>query len=83
MPGVLEHCHFIDDIKQATVFNDLLRSKVVLAANAGKDLDVVISRAVARPALNSPESNRNPWRPRYDSDARHTDPLAAELDRNR
>jgi NADH dehydrogenase len=41
-PGVLEHCHFIDDIGQATVFNDLLRSKVVLAANAGKDLNVVI-----------------------------------------
>jgi NADH:ubiquinone reductase (H+-translocating) len=41
-PGVLEHCHFIDDIGQATAFNDLLRSRVVLAANAGKDLDVVI-----------------------------------------
>jgi NADH:ubiquinone reductase (H+-translocating) len=31
-PGVLEHCHFIDDIGQATAFNDLLRSRVVLAA---------------------------------------------------
>jgi NADH:ubiquinone reductase (H+-translocating) len=41
-PGVLEHCHFIDDIGQATAFNDLLRSRVVLAANMGKDLDVVI-----------------------------------------
>jgi NADH dehydrogenase len=41
-PGVLKHCHFIDDIGQATVFNDLLRSKVFLAANAGKDFDVVI-----------------------------------------
>jgi NADH:ubiquinone reductase (H+-translocating) len=41
-PGVLQHCHFIDDIGQATVFNDLLRSKVLLAANAGKDFDVVI-----------------------------------------
>ena len=41
-PGVLEHCHFIDDIGQATAFNDLLRSRVVLAANAGEDLDVVI-----------------------------------------
>jgi NADH:ubiquinone reductase (H+-translocating) len=41
-PGVLEHCHFIDDIGQATVFNDLLRSKVVLAAEAGKNLHVVI-----------------------------------------
>lgn len=41
-PGVLEHCHFIDDIGEATEFNDLLRSREVLAANAGKDLDVVI-----------------------------------------
>ena len=41
-PGVKEHCHFIDDIREATAFNDLLRSEVVLAANAGKDLDVVI-----------------------------------------
>ncbi|MGH9454604.1 MAG: NAD(P)/FAD-dependent oxidoreductase, partial [Terriglobia bacterium] len=41
-PGVLEHCHFIDDIGQATAFNDLLRSRVVLAANAGEDLSVVI-----------------------------------------
>ncbi len=41
-PGVLEHCHFIDDIGQATAFNDLLRSRVVLAANAGKDLVIVI-----------------------------------------
>jgi NADH dehydrogenase len=41
-PGVLEHCRFIDDIGQATAFNDLLRSRVVLAANAGADLSVVI-----------------------------------------
>jgi NADH dehydrogenase len=41
-PGVLEHCHFIDDIGQATAFNDLLRSRVALAANEGKDLNVVI-----------------------------------------
>jgi NADH dehydrogenase FAD-containing subunit len=41
-PGVLEHCHFIDDIGQATAFNDLLRSRVVLAAKAGEDLNVVI-----------------------------------------
>ena len=41
-PGVLEHCHFIDDIGQATAFNELLRSRVALAAIAGKDVDVVI-----------------------------------------
>jgi NADH dehydrogenase len=41
-PGVPEHCHFIDDIGQATAFNDLLRSRVALAANEGKDLNVVI-----------------------------------------
>jgi NADH:ubiquinone reductase (H+-translocating) len=41
-PGVLQHCHFIDDIGQATAFNDLLRTKVFLASNAGKDFDVVI-----------------------------------------
>lgn len=41
-PGVLEHCHFIDDFGEASALNDLLRSRVVLAANPGKDLDVVI-----------------------------------------
>jgi NADH:ubiquinone reductase (H+-translocating) len=41
-PGVQKYSHFIDDIGQATVFNDVLRSKVFLAANAGKDFDVVI-----------------------------------------
>jgi NADH:ubiquinone reductase (H+-translocating) len=41
-PGVLKYSHFIDDIGQATVFNDVLRSKVFLAANAGRDFDVVI-----------------------------------------
>jgi NADH dehydrogenase len=41
-PGVLEHCHFIDDIGEATALNDLLRSKGILAANAGEDLNVVI-----------------------------------------
>ncbi len=33
-PGVLEHCHFVDDIGEATAANDLLRSKGKLVAAA-------------------------------------------------
>jgi NADH dehydrogenase len=81
-PGVREHCHFIDDIGQATAFNDLLRSKVVLAANAGRDLKVGdcgrwCDRRRTRRRADGTHGDRLELRQRRD-----TDPLAADLDRD-
>jgi NADH dehydrogenase len=40
--GVHEHCHFIDDIGQARHLNDVLRSRVALAARAAQRVGMVI-----------------------------------------
>jgi len=41
-PGVIENCHFIDDIGQALLFSDRLRSRVLMAIAARTDLHLVI-----------------------------------------
>src|SRR5262249_61563765 len=41
-PGVIENCHFIDDIGQALLFSDRLRSRVLMAIGARTDLHLVI-----------------------------------------
>ena len=41
-PGVAEHCLFIDEIREAQRFNDLLRSRLMLGADAGRDVAVAI-----------------------------------------
>ncbi len=41
-PGVAEHCCFIDEIREAERFNDLLRSRLMLGADAGEDVAVTI-----------------------------------------
>ena len=40
--GVAEHCHFIDDLDQAHVFNEHLRSAMMRASANGSDLAVAI-----------------------------------------
>src|SRR6516164_9184954 len=40
--GVIENCHFIDDIGQALLFSDRLRSRVLMAIAARTDLHLVI-----------------------------------------
>jgi NADH dehydrogenase len=42
IPGVVENCHFIDDIGEANAFSDLLRSRIFQAIDARTDLHVVI-----------------------------------------
>jgi NADH:quinone reductase (non-electrogenic) len=41
-PGVVENCHFIDDIGQALVFSDLFRSRILQAIIARSDLHLAI-----------------------------------------
>src|SRR6516162_4071114 len=41
-PGVTENCHFIDDIGQALLFSDRLRSRILIAIAARTDLHLVI-----------------------------------------
>src|SRR6516165_10998752 len=40
--GVIENCHFIDDIGQALLFSDRLRSRILMAIAARTDLHLVI-----------------------------------------
>ncbi|MGI4975970.1 MAG: NAD(P)/FAD-dependent oxidoreductase [Janthinobacterium lividum] len=41
-PGVAEHCRFIDEIREAERFNDVLRSRLMQGVDAGRDVGVVI-----------------------------------------
>lgn len=42
IPGVVENCHFIEDIGEALAFGELLRSRIYQAIDARTDVHVVI-----------------------------------------
>jgi NADH:ubiquinone reductase (H+-translocating) len=41
-PGVTEHCHFIDDIREAQAFSELFRSRIYQAVATRTDVHVVV-----------------------------------------